>query len=85
MIKGIYALYDKIALCYKDPCTALNDSSITRSFAMLVNNSDTEFNFSPGDFDLVKIAEFNDVTGELCIFDPHPIVCNGSSLVRRSE
>lgn len=85
MIKGIYALYDKVAMVYKDPCTMLNDAVATRSFAMLVNNSETEFSFNPADFDLIKIGEFSDVDGELNVFNPKPVVCNGLSLVRRPE
>lgn len=80
MTKEIYALYDKVAQTYLDPCAFLNEGIAIRYFKQLVNNSTTDINFSPGDFDLCHLGAFDSKLGTLMAREVPVVIANGNSL-----
>lgn len=58
-----------------------SDESSKRGFAMMVNNPDGIMGFSPSDFDLFKIGEFDSETGQLDPVWPIEFLCNGRAMV----
>ena len=86
MIYNVYAIRDQQSGRFMQPVNDINDQTAKRGFSQAVNAPDGIIGFAPKDFDLYKIAEFNDESGQ---YDPLPViqlVANGMSLLNeRSE
>lgn len=68
MIYPVYSVRDLKGDFYA-PRIDQNDDSCVRWFSMTVNTPETMLNFSPGDFQLFKIGEFDSVSGCLIPLD----------------
>lgn len=77
---GIYCLRDHYS-SFGTPFCHANENTAKRYFARLVNNSDGDIGFSPGDYDLYCIGHFNDSSGLVDVVNPIEFICNGSDLV----
>lgn len=58
-----------------------NDGTAIRGFSYAVNNNEGMMNFSPKDFDLYKIGEFDTDTGVIIPEATPILVCSGSSVI----
>lgn len=63
MIVGIYAVHDAKAGAYMAPFTLANDGMAKRSFINEVGRPDSLVGQNPGDFVLVRLGSFDDLTG----------------------
>lgn len=69
----IYAVRD-IHVGFNQPMTDLNDNCAIRNFTYAINNPQNGvMNFSPKDYDLYKIGEFDTDTG-LIDHEPVPVL-----------
>lgn len=58
MRKGLYAIKDMKTKQFADPFVDVNDASALRGFSYAVNNGNLIMKYSPADFRLFKIAEY---------------------------
>ena len=80
MIYNVYAIrYKQVG--YMSPMVDATDGSACRNFARAVNQPNTVYDFSPKDFDLYLIGNFNDQTGVITPVDPPRCVVSAESLV----
>ena len=75
----IYAMRD-VKAGFGNPELSLNDATMKRTFAMRINQIGTEIAFSPADYSLYKIGEYEIETGKLIPMMPE-LVCEGVDCV----
>lgn len=80
---GVYAIYDKKAVLYKSPYLSHNEDVAIRMFGNAVNGAESELSAYPEDFDLYRLAHFNDEDGTYNNEPSPTIICNGQNVVRR--
>lgn len=73
MIYGVYAIYDRLAICYTEPHLEINDECAKRWFEGILSAS----KFRNSDFDLVKIGTYNASTGVLVSDESKKIIMVG--------
>lgn len=78
MIFPIYSIKDS-KVGFTPPTVDQNDGSAIRNFAYAINNGGI-MNYSPNDFDLYKIGEFNDESGIVNSFKPPEFIVAGISV-----
>lgn len=64
MIIKVYAIKDKLQ-GFLTPTCNVNDECAKRDFAFALNNNPGIMNFSPKDYDLYRIGEYNSDSGEI--------------------
>lgn len=66
-LKGIYSIYDKKAGLFFPPFMEATDGTAIRKMQDMVadNNPNNVFNHHAEDFDLVKVAEFGELSGSI--------------------
>lgn len=79
MIYPMYAYRDSKVGFLVPPMCDQSDQSAIRNFSYAINGNEGIMNYSPADFDLFKIGEFNTETGELKVIMPENI-CSGISV-----
>lgn len=73
----VYAIKDqKFAFSAQLICEQ-NDQTMARGFGFMVNNPDSVMNYSPKDYDLFKVGEFDTDTGEITKVWPVQYIMNG--------
>lgn len=80
MIYPVYAIRD-VKTSFFPPQVHETEEDAIRGFAMMVNNPSGVIGFSPKDFDLFHVAEFDTKKGELVAVQPIEFVVTGSALV----
>jgi len=65
MIHKLFSIYDNKAKAFLPPWASHQTGMATRSFAQAVNDQQHKFYFSPGDYALYQLAEFDDETGKI--------------------
>lgn len=65
---------------FGQPITDMNDQSAIRGFSFAINNNTGLMNFSPNDFDLYKIGEFDSEQGIIISFEVPVLIVSGSSV-----
>lgn len=63
MKKGVYAVKDLKSKQFAEPFIDVNDAAALRGFAFAVNNGNLIMKFSPADFRLYKVGEFDTELG----------------------
>lgn len=76
----VFAIRD-VKTTFFPPQVAQNEEEAKRNFAMMVNNPSGVIGFSPKDFDLFYVADFDTMKGELVPVVPIQFVVSGSALV----
>lgn len=79
MIFGVYSIRDK-ETGFMSPICDSSDGAAKRNFSRAVNASEGVIPYSPADFDLFKIGEFDAQKGEITPISPAVFVVNGASL-----
>lgn len=80
MLYSLYSIRDNKSDFYA-PRIEINQASAVRNFAQMVNTSGTLLNFSPSDFVLYEIGQFDSEKGILISFDVAKFVISGSDLI----
>lgn len=65
---------------FGNPICDMNDQSAIRGFSYAVNQNNGLMNFSPKDFDLFKLGEFDSSTGVISSLKVPVLVVSGSSV-----
>lgn len=65
---------------FGSPFVDANEDTARRGFSMQMNNPQSMNNFSPKDFDLYKIGEFDPKSGKVTSIVPE-LVCSGVSVL----
>ena len=78
MIYPMYSIRDQ-KVGFMMPTCDQSDQSAIRNFSFAINGNNGLMNYSPKDFDLYKIAEFDDEKGEIKPLMPENI-CSGISV-----
>lgn len=83
MIK-IYAIYDQKLEAYNRPFFLISEGVAIRAFQDEINNIDSELSKHPADYDLYKLGEYDEQTGEITPNKPQ-LLANGKDLIYREE
>ena len=62
---NMYSVYDKKALVYSQPFTAINDEVAQRIMKNCVDNPEHNYGLNPEDYQLLRIGEFDDQEGAI--------------------
>lgn len=61
-----------------------NEGAAKRGFSFMINNNQSVLGFSPADFELYHIADFDTVSGEMkSVFPPEFIINGGTVLLEK--
>lgn len=77
---GLYSIKDE-KVGFTPPQCDQSDQSAIRGFSFALNNKDNIMNYSPADFQLYKIGEFDVEKGKVIPLVPIELVCSGSSVI----
>lgn len=69
MVTGLYAVRDIAADSYMAPFVAVNDAVAIRSFAFAFKDDRSTMASAPGDYELMHIANYDNITGEVIPID----------------
>lgn len=69
MIKPIYAVKDMRSKEFTDPFVESNDATALRGFSFAVNSGNGMMNYSPADFRLFKLGEWDSELGIVYCLD----------------
>lgn len=69
----MYAIKD-VKVGFMQPTIDTSDQSAIRNFAFAINRNDGIMNFSPKDFDLYKIGEFDGDKGKITPCTPELVI-----------
>ena len=82
MIYKVFSIRDKFN-GFMHPSLELSEESARRNFSLAVSNENNGImNFSPGDFDLYELGNFDSESGCLDVLDVPRFVVNGSEVKR---
>lgn len=76
----VYAIQD-VKVGFYPPETAQTEGQMVRNFAMMVNSPSTPAGFSPADFMLYHVADFDTQKGCVLPVIPISLVASGANLV----
>lgn len=85
MIYNVYSIRDQRSGRFMQPMNDINDQTAKRGFSQAVNSPSGIIGFAPKDFDLYRIAEFDDEKGQYNPLEVIDLICNGASLVFDKE
>lgn len=78
----LYSIRDTKAGSFQNPVVSANDFTVSRSFAeSIVTRRDPIISFSPADFDLFQIGEFDTDTGIVTPLAVIRLVCNAAEVM----
>lgn len=80
MIYPVYSYRDS-KVGFMPPQCDQTEQAAVRGFAYAINGNDGIMNFSPKDFDLYKVGEFNTETGVLSGLAVPVLVTSGDSVI----
>lgn len=80
----VYSVRD-VQVGFNQPMTDINDQCAKRNFAMAINNPHNDImSYSPKDFDLFRIGEFDTESGQMTA-EPVPVLVVSGQSVYGSE
>lgn len=79
MIYPMYCVRD-VKTTFFPPQIAQNEEDAKRQFAMMINNGDSVLGFSPKDFDLYYVGDFDSMKGEIVLVQPIQFVVAGTGV-----
>lgn len=80
LIKHMYSIYDTAAEVYSDPMYFRSEGEAIRAFTQGVNNPQTQLALTPEHYQLYRVGNFNDCSGEISPEPPTHVV-NAIALV----
>lgn len=75
----MYVIKDIKSHCMT-PTVDTNDMTAKRNFAFAIQNPESVMNYSPRDFVLYRIGEYDNERGEITGYDP-VVICRGEDVV----
>lgn len=80
MKSPIYAIFDSKGGRYSPPFVDINDATALRGFAEAINNNE-HFRYSPADYALYNLGDFDNESGKIVVNEPITFMCNGASVI----
>lgn len=80
-LRGIYTIYDRKGEIYLPPFMETADGTAIRNVQDMVAKPGSVWSNHPQDFDLVKIAEFGEISGSIKPIPDKIVLANLGSLV----
>lgn len=80
MKRPMYAMFDSKAGSYSPPFIDNNDATALRGFAEAVNTNE-HFRYSPADYSLYHLGDFDNESGKIVVCEPVEFMCNGASVI----
>ena len=80
MTYGVYSVRDHYGTFGTIFCHA-NENTAKRYVARLIGNTDSDIAFSPADYDLYHVGDFDCESGMVDVVTPIEFICNGLDLV----
>lgn len=80
MKRPVYCIRD-VVTGFGSPFCDVNDASARRNFAFAVNNNGDTMSYSPKDYDLYKLGEFDHETGAFDLLPCPTMVVAGTSVI----
>lgn len=80
---GMYSLFDKLT-CYDYPFPAASDAAAVRQFEQIINGNEV-CKAHPGDYDLYKVGEFDNMTGMVDVCQPNEFISTGVNVLWRDK
>lgn len=82
MVNPVFCIRDRKG-SFWSPRIEQNEGSARRSFAMLVNDSSPSnpVSFAPHDFELYRIGDFDNDTGNFVSMEKKEFICSGDMMV----
>lgn len=80
----VYSIFDDKASTYNTPFFDVSDASASRNFGRLALDADSLVNYSPSDFHLYCVGEFDEVNGSF-VLQPNPkFICHAMQFITSS-
>lgn len=80
MQKNLYAIFDTASGVYDSPLTFTADAEAIRFFKHIVGKEDTVVGKNPEDFSLVRVAAWNDTSGEVVPFERETLMTGNEAV-----
>ena len=84
MVTNIYAIKDLNADYFMQPMFMRTDAEAKRAFEVAVKNPDSFLHEFPNQFDLYRLAKYDDSTGKI-VCESIKWLCNGNDFARKDE
>lgn len=81
----LFSVRDIKAGVYHKPFFLNNITDAIRSFEVAVNSPETQFHLFPQDFELLGLADFNELTGELNVLENPERIAHALDVKRKPE
>ncbi|WNK13585.1 MAG: nonstructural protein [Microvirus sp.] len=85
MNKIIVAVKDRAIDAYMNPFVVQHSNAAARAFQDEVNREGSEMNKHAEDYDLYKLAEWDDATGQIFPTTPHERIARAQDLIKNKE
>ncbi|WNK14874.1 MAG: nonstructural protein [Microvirus sp.] len=85
MKKVIVAVKDRAIDAYMNPFTVQHTNAACRAFQDEVNRDKSEMNQHPEDYELYKLAEYNEETGEIDPIRPPERLARAQDLITQKD
>lgn len=73
-MKKLYTVYDRKAATHAPPFTEVNDGTAIRAMQDVMKNTDHPFSCYPEDYELIRLANFDEITGEIITDTPIQVI-----------
>lgn len=77
----LYSIYDRVAKTWCPPFSSVNDGTVRREFAIAANSKGTAYNTAPDDYELFRVAEFDDEAGYCLPMEHFEFVCKAKDVI----
>lgn len=74
MLKPICAVFDRKISMFDNPISCRHVGETIREFELLKKDANTKFGKNPEDFELYKIGNYDESTGELTAIKPEQLL-----------
>lgn len=81
-MRGIFAIRDRTANVFSGVNMDLTNDTAKRNFAFSVNNI-REIQFASKDYELCRIADFDEVKGVISPVVPIEVICRGDEVIEK--
>lgn len=85
MTQTLYSIYDSVSQLHTAPAPFVNEATVIRSFANLINNDDSPYAINYRDYSLFRIGEWKDSAGTVTPFPSPEFVVHGRDVLERGD
>lgn len=78
----VVSIFDSAAQLFQKPIFAPSAQQVVRQFGDLCNDKETEYGKHPDDYEVYRIAGWQDDTAKFTVLDKPELIVRGKDLVR---